>query len=84
MEEVLQGILRGGRVKDAAPGPFVRVEAQHRSAERQQVLLCKGLKGASQCSPHTCVSRIWGNLYEERRVDHSNNNNLIDWSPRRS
>ena len=50
----------GGRVKDAAPGSFVRAEAQGQSEEKQQVLLCKGFKGASQCSPHTVLAQFGG------------------------
>ena len=40
------------------------------------------LKGQVSAAHTPHVSRIWGTLYEERRVD--NNNKLIDWSPRRS
>lgn len=41
------------------------------------------LKGQVSAAHTLHVSRIWGTLYEERRVD-NNNNKLIDCSPQRS
>ena len=41
------------------------------------------LKGQVSAAHTPQVSRIWGTLYEERRVD-NNGNKLIDWCPRGS